>query len=103
MTLTSLYRLGNKVKFKSELVRQCLSNDKSDNRYFEKIHTNILEGIICGSRNIHTRGYTAYDSGAGYYFVPLKTERIYLVATKMNSFHKVPERLFLDTIKEELL
>lgn len=96
-------KLGQKVRFQKELKKNEYWNvDKEETEKFRESkgigpdgllhwqvrkHETVLEGIVCGKRVISLNGY--YD-GEGYYDFR-KRLNIYLVATNMSGFHRVPE------------
>jgi hypothetical protein len=115
------FRLGDKVEFKKELVRKCSSMVNSaldckgakelnkvgelDERftrysYFQNKEPQV--GYICGVRNIKYKGFSEYIGyEEGYGFATIETKQVYLVATTMNSFHRVlPEDISLISILE---
>lgn len=80
-------KLGDRVTFRKEFQR-CVG--LSDNvRFIDFDNKKQLEGIICGARTIAYRGYTKYW-GDWNEFIPLEYRKIYLVATDLRGFHKVP-------------
>lgn len=108
-------KLGDKVKFQKELIRKgyaytgsALSDKEAKNmndngllpeaytRYVSYDNKKPLTGIICGKRTIKYKGYSkyiGYDEGCD--FVTFEYKQVYLVATGMNAFHKVPEEFIM--------
>ncbi len=103
------YKLGDKVRFKAELIRKQssvvsgslnLSEAKNleENGMLPERYTRYIkhepkvpqEGIVCGVRNIRFKGfsdYLGYDEGYG--FKTIEYRQVYLVASTMNGFHRV--------------
>jgi len=93
-------KLGDKVKFqkvlkkgsnrKTEETKQFMKDNKIEgypNWGVVDIET-LLEGVICGKRNIDMNG--GANGYEGYYEFG-QTLSVYLVATKMSGFHRVHE------------
>ena len=92
--------LGQKVKFKKYLKKNKYKNwygkEISKKRNYRKYSTKELdenkEGIICGKRTIHYRGYNQHafmDEPPEYR--PLEYKEVYLIAVDMTRFYKVPK------------
>jgi len=113
-------KLGDKVSFQKYLVRKNYSccnpsiniyeakqlNGAGElpeqyTRYSEKDNKKVLTGIVCGARTIKYKGFSRYVYGEGYEFVMIEHKKVYLVATNMNSFHRVPEEFILAIEKAE--
>lgn len=94
--------LGQEVRFNKEL-KKGKNLEYSDNLYYEYKnglrwgtveHEKELKGIVCGKRTISYRGWVDKDYGN---FVTEEYKQVYLVATNMKGFHRVPE----EWIKED--
>jgi hypothetical protein len=100
-------KLGDRVTFSQEVVKKNYSYvhngrcsviaeqyqkgelSEEYDRYTTIKHKESLTGIVCGVRTVKFKGYSSYQIDEGYIFIPLEHKRVYLVATSMNSFHKV--------------
>ncbi|MFW6016643.1 MAG: hypothetical protein ACOCRK_09405 [bacterium] len=89
-------KLGQKVKFSKEL-KKGENLPYSDKLYYEYKdglrwgtveHEEEIEGIICGKRTIAYRG--SYDPDY-FEFNTKAYKQVYLIATDMRGFHRVPE------------
>jgi len=113
-------QLGDKVTFQKELIRKkysytgsALSDAECRNlnengqlpeaytRYVVHENKTPLTGIICGKRTIKFKGYSRYIGyEEGYGFVTFETKQVYLIATDMKQFHRVPEEYFITKNKD---
>lgn len=101
-------KLGDKVKFQKELQKSKsrIRNISDEMIQFAKnrgvsiknglkwsIYDNktVLSGVICGKRNIDMNGSFSYDDG----FCFGKSTSVYLVATNLTGFHRVPEEFLI--------
>ena len=92
-------KLGDKVKFSMELVKQPQQIDISENSgtwhlWFSKEHKTTLTGIVCGIRTIaETMAWTRKRSGLDGVddYIEKTHVKVYLIATNLRGFHRVPE------------
>ena len=98
-------KLGDKVRFSRELVVNNISfNGSIRERWVEKQNNKPMTGIICGKRTI-MNSYSVtgdpYEEKIYYFDGEHKTyQQVYLVATDLRGFHRVPEE-WLEPIPEE--
>ncbi len=100
-------KLGQKVKFQKEVLKrrkyecdpgetEALKNSlglkKHRMNWNVRVNKKVQEGIICGIRHVDLNG--AFDNSDGYYEFG-KPLRVYLVATGMSGFHRVPEQFLI--------
>ncbi len=84
-------RLGDKVRVEGYYQRNGIKPGyyaEDSSRY--KIEKCDREGFIAGKRNIHLKGFTDYDSEAGYYFCSQEIVSCWLVAVSMGQCLYVP-------------
>ena len=82
------YKLGDRVRFDRELVkfgaRHFLQREEL---WAEFKHDKPLEGIVCGKRRIARYGELGHD----FTLFSEEYQQVYLVATDLRGFHRVPE------------
>lgn len=94
-------KLGDKVKFDRELIiRKNSRRWKEEERTRELKHDMPLTGIICGVRTIVSKGILEGGIDESYYLVPTEYKKVYLVATDLRGFHRVPEEWIIENITE---
>ena len=100
--------LGQKVKFQKELIKGGYKNRSETKEFYEKYRTTsenrhwgvrdngkITEGIMCGKRRIDMDGGFTGDEES-YWYEFGNQETVYLIATDVRGFHRVPKEFILD-------
>ena len=100
-----MLKLGQKVRFKKEFVKGFHLTKEEQAlgiQYGVLKHETEKEGIIAGVRNIGYKGYWDCDTGEygqsyGTWWNVEETKKVYLIATNLRGFHRVPEE-FIEVI-----
>lgn len=116
-------KLGQKVIFQKELKKKCNISESEtleflgsvgaiSPRNLEKIRKGAkyllpnwgiydnkkhLKGIIAGVRNIDITGSMDYEDG----YIHGNKLKVYLIATNLRGFHRVPDDFILETLEKE--
>ncbi|MBW2084463.1 MAG: hypothetical protein JRI54_00305 [Deltaproteobacteria bacterium] len=78
-------KLGDKVRFSKELVKR--KSGRKQRGWVEWRHGDKLAGVICGVRTIWKDGEWVDN----HTFCPEHPQKVYLVATDLHGFHRVPK------------
>ncbi len=82
------FKLGDRVRFGRELVKVGARHFlQREELWTEFKYDKLLEGIVCGKRRIARYGKLGYD----FTLSNEEYQQVYLVATDLRGFHRVPE------------
>jgi len=80
--------LGDKVRFSRELVKIGAKYFNQHEELWQEVSlTKPVEGIVCGKRRISRYGKVGHDC----LIYDEEYQQVYLVATDLRRFHRVPE------------
>lgn len=107
-------KLGQKAIFRRELVKgdsmiwrlegiKMRRRPRPYMRYAIAEHEKPIEGIIAGVRNIGIEGGWGNEGSADYdIYEVLKWKKVYLVATDLRGFHRVPKEFILNRFEQQI-